>query len=63
MKSKIHNFLQDMTDKMQEFIKKLELSPDEESKELNHMSTQEEENKSEDIGDQRESAKKIEMTA
>ena len=39
MKSKIHNFLQDMTDKMQEFIKKLELSPDEESKELNHMST------------------------
>ena len=48
---------------MQEFAKKLGLSPGEESKELNHMSTQEEENTSEDIGDQRESAKKIEMTA
>ena len=63
MKSKIHDFLKNMTYKMQEFAKKLGLSPGEESKELNHMSTQEEENTSEDIGDQRESAKKIEMTA
>ena len=50
MKSKIHDFLQDMTYKMQEFAKKLGLSPDEELKELNHMSIQEEENTSEDIG-------------
>jgi len=39
-----------MTDKMQKFVKKLGLSPDEESKEINHMSTQEDEKKDEDIG-------------